>query len=217
MGATRTGRDRQRQGSGDTADDCIDGCGFFRCCDLVRCGPWRHLLRCNFKAPALLVASTLAFASAAAITHLVVGAGLGPYAVGHRRGSFEETTDLGRTVVVTSTGLLVWALVANPVVVPRSVPVVAGTLAWSPYFAARFMIRSRRSRHVLTGERNDDLQRRLSLNSRTTWRRHLLLGPDSSLTAPSVQAFATAAAGALVALGAAGVIELRLLAHRSGT
>ena len=76
----------------------------------------------------MFVAATLLFAVAAVAGHLFVGAFIGPYAVGHQRGSFEETTDIGRTVVVTAGGLVVWALIADPQVVPRSVPVVAGPL-----------------------------------------------------------------------------------------
>jgi FlaA1/EpsC-like NDP-sugar epimerase len=109
---------------------------------------WLHF---DFESAPALVVGTLAFASAAAAAHLLVGAVLGPYAVGHKRGSFEETTDLGRTVLVTSSGLLVWALVTVPLMVPRSVPVVAGALALVGMFAARFFIRSWRSRRAATG------------------------------------------------------------------
>jgi FlaA1/EpsC-like NDP-sugar epimerase len=109
-------------------------------------------LRFDFKRAPVLVATTLVFATAAVLGHLVVGALIGPYAVGHRRGSFEETTDIARTVVVTSAGLAIWALLADPVVVPRSVPVVAGALALVGMFAVRFLIRSWRSRHTTSVE-----------------------------------------------------------------
>jgi FlaA1/EpsC-like NDP-sugar epimerase len=109
-------------------------------------------LRFDFKIAPVLVASTLVFAAAAVIVHLFVGTVIGPYAVGHRRGSFEETTDIGRTVVVTSAGLAIWALTAHPQVVPRSVPVVAGAFALVGMFAVRFLIRSWRSRHTASQE-----------------------------------------------------------------
>jgi len=109
-------------------------------------------LRFDFESAPALVAGTLVFASAAAAAHLLVGAVLGPYAVGHKRGSFEETTDLGRTVAVTTGGLLVWAFLATPLMVPRSVPVVAGALALVAMFAARFFIRSWRSSQATTGD-----------------------------------------------------------------
>jgi FlaA1/EpsC-like NDP-sugar epimerase len=109
-------------------------------------------LRFDFKHSSLFVVTTLIFAGAAVIGHLVVGAVIGPYAVGHRRGSFEETTDIVRTVVVTAAGLVVWALSADPQVVPRSVPVVAAALALVGMFAVRFLIRSWRSRHFVSQE-----------------------------------------------------------------
>jgi len=109
-------------------------------------------LRFDFKHAQLFTATTLIFAAAAAIGHLCVGTVIGPYAVGHRRGSFEETTDISRTVVVTAGGLVVWALIADPQVVPRSVPVVAGALALVGMFAVRFLIRSWRSRHFVSQE-----------------------------------------------------------------
>jgi FlaA1/EpsC-like NDP-sugar epimerase len=107
-------------------------------------------LRFDFRDTSVLVVSTLVFAIAAAVVHVAVGAVIGPYAVGHRRGSFEETTDLSRTVLVTTIGLLVWALLAAPLVVPRSVPVTAGALALVGMFAVRFLIRSWRSRHFVS-------------------------------------------------------------------
>jgi len=109
-------------------------------------------LRFDFEDTPVLVTATLLFAAAAAFAHLIVGSVIGPYRIGHKRGSFEETTDLSRTVLVTTSALFVWALVAVPLVVPRSVPVVAGALALLGMFAIRFLIRSWRSRHTLTSE-----------------------------------------------------------------
>jgi FlaA1/EpsC-like NDP-sugar epimerase len=109
-------------------------------------------LRFDFKRASVFVATTLVFAIAAGLGHFLVGAVIGPYAVGHRRGSFEETTDIVRTVAVTAAGLAVWALIADPQVVPRSVPVVAGALALVGMFAVRFLIRSWRSRHYASQE-----------------------------------------------------------------
>jgi FlaA1/EpsC-like NDP-sugar epimerase len=109
-------------------------------------------LRYDFRRPPVLLAATLAFAAAATLGHLCVGAVIGPYAVGHRRGSFEETTDIVRTVAVVSTGLLAWALISEPQVGPRSVPVVAGALALVGMFAVRFLIRSWRSHRCASQE-----------------------------------------------------------------
>ena len=103
------------------------------------CATW---LRIDINNTSVIVGATLAFASVTALAHLLVGGLIGPYAVGHRRDLFEETTDLGRTVLVTVVGLLVWAVWADPLVVPRSVPVVAGALALVGMFATRFIVRS---------------------------------------------------------------------------
>jgi FlaA1/EpsC-like NDP-sugar epimerase len=109
-------------------------------------------LRYDFTNPSVLTHATLAFAGAAAVTYLVIGSAIGPYSVGHKRGSFEETTNLGRTVLATASGLVILAFVANPLMVPRSVPVVAGPLALVAMFAARFFIRSWHSRVSVTEE-----------------------------------------------------------------
>jgi FlaA1/EpsC-like NDP-sugar epimerase len=109
-------------------------------------------LRFDFAETAVLVTNTATFAAAATLGHLVSGAIFGPYSVGHKRGSFEETTDLGIAVIVTTCGLQIWALLATPLLVPRSVPMVAGALALVAMFAARFLIRSWHSRHVSVGE-----------------------------------------------------------------
>jgi len=109
-------------------------------------------LRFDFGDSRVFVGSTLAFASTAVVAHLIVGGLIGPYSVGHHRGSFEETTDLAGTVLATGSALLIWAFLAIPLVVPRSVPVVAGALALVGMFALRFLIRSWRSRQAEVGE-----------------------------------------------------------------
>jgi len=105
-------------------------------------------LRFDFEHAPLFVEETLIFALAAATLHLFVGAFIGPYSVGHDRGSFEETSDISRTVIVTTGLLSAWALFAEPQVVARSIPVGAGAVALIGMFAIRFLIRSWRSRHV---------------------------------------------------------------------
>ena len=99
-------------------------------------------LRYDFSVVNALVAGTLMFALVAVAVHFLVGALIGPYAVNHQRGSFEESSDISRTVAVTTAALSVWALMAHPIVVPRSVPFVAGALALVGMFAVRFLIRS---------------------------------------------------------------------------
>ncbi|HYO20511.1 MAG TPA: polysaccharide biosynthesis protein, partial [Dermatophilaceae bacterium] len=109
-------------------------------------------LRFDFMLAPVVLATTVEFAIAAGVGHLVVGALVGPYAIGHRRGSFEEAADITRTVVIVAAGLVVWALLADPQVVPRSVPMVAGALALVGMFAVRFVIRGWRTRHFASLE-----------------------------------------------------------------
>ncbi len=109
-------------------------------------------LRFDFTFAPVLVQSTLLFAVAAGVAQLLVGAVIGPYAVGHQRGSFEESSDVGRTTTLVAAGLAIWALIATPILVPRSVPVMAGALAMMSMFAVRFLVRSWRSRHTASRE-----------------------------------------------------------------
>src|SRR5665648_507129 len=97
-------------------------------------------LRFDLKFAPLLMGTAVLFAVAAAVGHLIVGAVIGPYSIGHRRGSFEEAIDISRTVVVVTAGLVAWAWSADPLVVPRSVPMVGGALALVGMFAVRFLI-----------------------------------------------------------------------------
>jgi FlaA1/EpsC-like NDP-sugar epimerase len=99
-------------------------------------------MRFDFVATQVPVRGVLLFALAAMLGQLVVGGFVGPYAVGHQRGSFEEIIGVARTVAVVGTGLFVWALLTNPALVPRSVPVSAGALALLMMFALRYVVRA---------------------------------------------------------------------------
>lgn len=90
-------------------------------------------------------ARTATFACVAVLLQIAFGTMFGPYAVGHVRGSFEESVDIGRTVGAVSGALLVWALLADPIMVPRSVPLISGAVALAAMFAARFIVRSLRT------------------------------------------------------------------------
>src|SRR5665647_1768082 len=57
-------------------------------------------LRYDFEPGATFVVGTLAFACVAVLAHLVVGALVGPYSVGHQRGSFEESLDIAQTCLL---------------------------------------------------------------------------------------------------------------------
>ena len=107
-------------------------------------------LRYDFEPGATFVVGTLVFACVAVLAHLLVGALIGPYAVGHQRGSFEESLDIAQTAMVTTPALAAWALLADPIIVPRSVPFIAGALALMGMFAVRFLFRTWRTRRAAT-------------------------------------------------------------------
>jgi FlaA1/EpsC-like NDP-sugar epimerase len=105
-------------------------------------------LRYDFDHRPVLVSATALFALVAGCATILVGALIGPYRVGHQHGSFEETLDVGRSTTVVAAGLFIWSLIAHPTLVPRSIPVMAGALAMTSMFAARFFIRSWRQRRA---------------------------------------------------------------------
>ncbi len=78
-------------------------------------------------------------------TQTLLGWVMGPYAIGHELGSFEEVVDLARTTVLAGVVLAVATLGLDEVDLPRSVPFTATALALIGMGAARFAVRSRRS------------------------------------------------------------------------
>ena len=106
-------------------------------------------LRYELQAGHVLTHSVLSLAILAALIHVLAGAVVGPYAVGHERASFEETRDVGRTVTIT--GVVLIGLIFQPYFlndVPRSVPFTATAFAMLGMFSTRFIIRSWRSRRA---------------------------------------------------------------------
>jgi len=82
----------------------------------------------------------------AAVMHLAIGSLIGPYVVGHLRGSYEEIVDIGRTVGIWSLVLFVVGLVSPWAQAPRSLPIIGGALAALAMFGARFFLRAARTR-----------------------------------------------------------------------
>lgn len=112
----------------------------------IACAIW---LRYELQAGHVLTHSVLSLAVLAALIHVLAGAVVGPYAVGHERASFEETRDVGRTVTIT--GVVLIGLIFQPYFltdVPRSVPFTATAFAMLGMFSTRFIIRSWRSRRA---------------------------------------------------------------------
>ena len=107
-------------------------------------------LRYDFSFRAVDSPSVVWLAAVTALVYVIVGAVIGPYAVGHERGSFEETLDVARTAAVATTCVFLWVLLthADRPNLPRSVPLMAGVLAVTGMFAVRFVIRAWRTNRV---------------------------------------------------------------------
>jgi len=107
-------------------------------------------LRYDFSLRGVTSPAVLWLALVTALAYVVIGAVIGPYAVGHERGSFEETLDIARTAAVVTTGVFVWVFLTHleRPSLPRSVPVMAGVLAVTGMFAVRFVIRAWRTNRV---------------------------------------------------------------------
>lgn len=103
-------------------------------------------LRYDFDLDAALTRPVATLAGVAALAHLVVGAALGPYAVGHLRGSYEEIIDLTKTVLAWAIPLELVTLLGPWDLGPRSLPLTAGTAALLGMFGARFVLRAARTR-----------------------------------------------------------------------
>ena len=84
--------------------------------------------------------------------HVTVGWVFGPYAVGHELGSFEETSEVARTAVVSGVSLAVLTAALDVIDLPRSVPLTGLAVALTGMFAARFIIRSRRTQRAVSAD-----------------------------------------------------------------
>ena len=102
-------------------------------------------LRYDFQLSPTIAPPLLWFTVVAVVAHLGFGTFFGPYAVGHDRGSFEETYDVGRTVLLTTLVLMTVVFGLHLGGIPRSVPFSAPAFAMLGMFAARFIIRTMRT------------------------------------------------------------------------
>ncbi|MBO1755775.1 nucleoside-diphosphate sugar epimerase/dehydratase [Allobranchiibius sp. CTAmp26] len=95
----------------------------------------------------------LNFAIVAALVHVAAGIAAGPYRIGHQRGSFEETADIGLTVLFDA-ALLVLMMMATPWfhMVPRSFALLVPALALVGMFTLRFIVRSYRWGRTVSSE-----------------------------------------------------------------
>lgn len=105
-------------------------------------GAW---VRYDLDINTVIVRPTGGLALLAAALYLVFGFLIGPYRIGHLRGSFEETADLGRAVIISALPLLGIVLFTDWFRgIPRSLAVLGPALALGGMFTLRFIVRSYR-------------------------------------------------------------------------
>ncbi|MEI2647477.1 MAG: nucleoside-diphosphate sugar epimerase/dehydratase [Dermatophilaceae bacterium] len=103
-------------------------------------------LRFDFTLPPSLLWPTLWAAALAGMGQVAFGLWLGPYAVSHWRGSYEEALELARVTLITTVVALGVVLTLTPPNVPRTIPVLAGPLVLTLSFGCRFAVRAWRYR-----------------------------------------------------------------------
>jgi FlaA1/EpsC-like NDP-sugar epimerase len=109
--------------------------------------------RYDFQPQTPRLQQALVFATGAAAAQLVVGITSGVYRGRYQGGSFEEAKSVAGGTLVVGLGLACWALLANPIIVPRSTPFVASVVALTTRLAARSVLRAYTSRS--RGDRPD--------------------------------------------------------------
>lgn len=98
---------------------------------------------------ARVVVPDMAWLGAAGVATLwLAGTVIGPYAIGHDRGSFEETADILKSMLVTGIVLALVVLATDWLTLPRSVPITGSVFALVGMFAVRFLIRTWRVRKL---------------------------------------------------------------------
>lgn len=99
-------------------------------------------VRYDLSASDTMASAVAAFAGVAVCVYAVLGFLIGPYRIGHVRGSFEETADLARVTIATGVVLIVLRFALGHPAVPRSVPLTTTVFALMLTFAVRFFVRS---------------------------------------------------------------------------
>jgi FlaA1/EpsC-like NDP-sugar epimerase len=109
-------------------------------------------LRLDFAITDLYAAPLMAAATVVVVVHVTSGWLLGPYAVGHELGSFEETSEVARAATIAGVALASLTFLFQVIDLPRSVPLTSLAMAVMGMFAARFLIRSRRTHLAVRGD-----------------------------------------------------------------
>lgn len=131
----------------------------------------------------LSAANTWLVALTAAVVHGVIGVLTGPYMVRHMRGSFDEVTAVVKTALIAGLIMIAVSWLTPGFFVPRSVAALAPALAIVLMLAARFTVRTYRSRQVA---QNPDGERVIILGAGVAGRRlvHNMLHDDQSQLTP---------------------------------
>lgn len=103
-------------------------------------------MRYDFDADLALARPVLTLVAVAVLAQLVLGSLIGPYAVGHERGSYEEIVDVGKTVIAWTIPLGLVGMFVQSQFGPRSLAFTSGALAMLGMFGARFVLRAARTR-----------------------------------------------------------------------
>jgi FlaA1/EpsC-like NDP-sugar epimerase len=82
------------------------------------------------------------FGLLAALIYSVTGLFVGPYRIGHVRGSFEETVDIARAMTLAALVLAILRLALGVPDIPRSLPFTTPIFALLGMFTLRFVVRS---------------------------------------------------------------------------
>ncbi len=99
--------------------------------------------------PSGLTGTALTLGIACGLGQLVSGTILGPYRVSHARGSYEETFDLMRSMLVTTVvAFLIVYFVWHPPYLPRAAPLQGGGFALLGAFGLRLAFRSFRTHEI---------------------------------------------------------------------
>lgn len=112
-------------------------------------------LRYQFHLPAAFSAGALTMAGVGACMHMMIGFTVGPYRKGHHRGSFEEVFDVMLTATMTALLLSIWALSIDPLLTPRTVPLLGGALALNLMLSTRFVLRALNHRRIRKDDRRE--------------------------------------------------------------
>ena len=100
-------------------------------------------MRWDFGRPFVVERTTILIGLAAVLGHLVVAPMAGAYHSLRQRGSFDEVRALAISSAIVTLGMGMWVLwVRRWMLVPLSLPLVAGLTAYSVMLAGRFVVRS---------------------------------------------------------------------------